>query len=85
MKKIEFNVQEPYCGFIKNGQKTAEGRLNKGKFAQIEIGDILLLGLDQNDKNREEYLVTGKNEYKSFYEMMEKEGLKNVLPGKDDI
>ena len=29
---IQFNVQEPYKSQILSGQKTVEGRLNKGKF-----------------------------------------------------
>jgi len=43
MKIIDFNVQEPYLSFIKSGQKTIEGRLNKGKFVSLEVGDILTL------------------------------------------
>ena len=29
---VQFNVQEPYKSQILSGQKTVEGRLNKGKF-----------------------------------------------------
>ena len=60
-KKIKFNVKEPYYSFIKNGQKIAEGRLDKGKFSEIKAGDILLLGINQEDNHREKYLVTAKN------------------------
>ena len=47
MKTITLNVQEPYLSFILNGKKTIEGRLNDGKFKDLEIGDILLIGLNE--------------------------------------
>lgn len=46
MQKISINVQEPYYSFIINGQKTVEGRLNKGKFLSIQKGDVLVLAPD---------------------------------------
>ena len=41
MSVLSLNVQEPYHAFILSGLKTVEGRLNKGKFADIKIGDII--------------------------------------------
>jgi len=32
-----FNVAEPYKSFLLNGQKTVEGRLNKGKFKKFLV------------------------------------------------
>ncbi len=34
-------VQEPWFSLIKTGQKTIEGRLNKGDFAQMQSGDTV--------------------------------------------
>ena len=76
MKIFDINVQEPYFSSIVSGKKTVEGRLNKGKFFDLQVGDILRI----NDSV--EYLVTAKNIYPSFREMIAAEGLINVIPNK---
>jgi len=80
MQKISINVQEPYYSFIINGQKTVEGRLNKGKFASIQKGDNLILAPENI-----EFEVVEKNIYKTFKEMIESEGVRNVIPDITDI
>ena len=79
MKKININVQEPYYSCIINGSKTIEGRLNKGKFATIEKGDIVLLG-----EKEIPFLVAEKTIYDTFEQMIYFEGIKNVMPDKKD-
>jgi ASC-1-like (ASCH) protein len=79
MDLYESNVQEPYYSYITNGQKTVEGRLNKGKFAQIQVGDHLLINSGSKFK------VERKTNYDSFLEMVEAEGVKNVVPDKKEI
>lgn len=34
---IQVNIKEPYKSLILSGEKTIEGRLNKGKFSQLKI------------------------------------------------
>jgi ASC-1-like (ASCH) protein len=80
MQKIPLNVKEPYLSFILNGQKTIEGRLNKGKFKDLKIGDILLIGPEEK-----EYIIERTTFYYSFKEMIQKEGIKNVIPDKNNI
>jgi len=80
MQKISIKVQEPYYSLVINGQKTVEGRLNKGKFASIQKGDILVLAPESI-----EFEVIDKNIYKLFKEMIESEGVENVIPDKTDI
>lgn len=80
MAIIQINIQEPYHSFVLCGKKTIEGRLNKGKFASVRIGDILEL-----DPEKIKFTVIGKNIYKSFREMIEKEGMKNVVPDKSSV
>jgi ASC-1-like (ASCH) protein len=78
-KIIEINVQEPYLNYIANGIKTVEGRLNKGKFKEAEIGDIIVIsGIEKN------YIITSKNLYSTFLEMVTNEGFKKVIPDKKD-
>lgn len=77
MQTIAVNKQEPYCSFVLDGEKTIEGRLNRGKFASLNVGDAI----EMNDK-RTLFEVVGKNVYKSFREMLEAEGVVNVVPDK---
>lgn len=80
MKVVDFGVQEPYKSFILEGKKTVEGRLNKGKFGSLEVGDFL-----EMDSPKARFEVVGKNIYKSFMEMVGAEGVENVIPDKDNV
>jgi ASC-1-like (ASCH) protein len=75
----EINIQEPYSGFIKQGIKTVEGRLNKSKFKEMKEGNELYL--NQEMKLR----VTKKTLYPSFREMIESEGVQNVIPNAHNL
>ena len=79
MNTIAINVQEPYATYILNGTKTVEGRLNKGKFAEAQVGDHVLLNESVN------FLIVAKTAYLSFKEMIESEGLKNVIPNVETV
>lgn len=72
---IQLNIQEPYKSLILSGEKTVEGRLNKGKFTDLKIWDIL--ELDDTWKKLE---VINLTLYPSFKAMLENEGLRDVLP-----
>ena len=74
MNTLSINVQELYSSYILNGTKTVEGRLNKGKFAAAQVGDHVLV----NDVV--EFVITGKNQYATFKEMLEQEGVAKVIP-----
>ena len=69
MDLYEINVQEPYYSYIVNGQKTVEGRLNKGKFSRMQVGDHLLIN------NESKFKVERKTNYDSFLEMVLGPGL----------
>jgi ASC-1-like (ASCH) protein len=43
MVELEISIQEPYLSFVLSGQKTIEGRLYKGKFKDLKVGDFLLV------------------------------------------
>lgn len=79
MKIIETSKQDPYYSFCIEGKKTIEGRLNKGKFSQIEVGDII------KTNNETSFEVIGKKIYPSFKDMIIAEGIKNVTPDKETI
>ena len=80
MPIISLNVQEPYLSFILNGQKTVEGRLNKGKFKDLKVGDRLSIGPDETL-----FIIKQINCYDSFRDMIIGEGVKNVIPDKNIV
>lgn len=75
------SVQEPWFSLIQNGIKKIEGRPNKGMFKKLKKGDIVVWINDITGKRREcRTLITNVRIYKSFHEMIETEGITNVLP-----
>lgn len=80
MATIRINVQEPYYSYLLKGEKTVEGRLNKGKFASLKAGDVLAIGPDEIC-----FQVISRKVYKSFKEMIKGEGIENVIPDKESI
>lgn len=71
---IDINIQEPYFNFIMSGKKTIEGRLNKGKFINLQIGDVLRIN------NQVNFVIQKINYYNDFKTMITTEGLNNVIP-----
>jgi ASC-1-like (ASCH) protein len=69
-----FDVQEPYKTFLINWQKTIEWRLNKWKFADLQIWDTLQFN------SWEEFIVENVSHYQSFKEMIQTLWRKNIIP-----
>ncbi len=80
MNIINIDISEPYKTFMINREKTVEGRLNKGKFLKVRVGDVLQINPDGIL-----FKITAKKIYLSFKEMIEKEGIRNVIPDKNEI
>ena len=72
--EYNFNVQEPWFSEIKNGNKKVEGRLNKGKFKEIKINDVIIWNNEFKTK------IIRISNYKNFYFYLINEGLRNTLP-----
>jgi ASC-1-like (ASCH) protein len=83
--KYTENLSEPWFTLISLGLKTVEGRKNKGRFKEMQVGDIV--EWKNNDFKPRSVLtrITGKVEYKTFEEYLEKEGLQKCLPGMPSI
>ena len=75
--KWEKHVSEPWFSLIKKGVKSVEGRLNKGDFAKMKKGDIVVW-MNKNGKVRTK--ITSVHKYKSFNNYITTERLKNTLP-----
>jgi ASC-1-like (ASCH) protein len=79
------SILEPWFSLILLGLKTVEGRRNKGKFKEMKVGDIIQWN-NFNFKPRSVLTkVTGKTEYSTFKEYLEKEGLDKCLPGMEKL
>ncbi len=75
------HLSEPWFSLINLGLKTIEGRLNKGDFTKMNIGEVIEW---KNDDFKERSCLTkiiGKTEYKSFEDYLNGEGLDKCLPG----
>ena len=92
------SILEPWFSLILLGLKTVEGRRNKGKFKEMKVGDIIQVGnkygmvtdiIQWNNFNFRPRSVltrvTGKTEYPTFKEYLEKEGLDKCLPGMEKL
>jgi ASC-1-like (ASCH) protein len=86
MSIYEKNLSEPWFSLIKLRIKKVEGRLNKGDFANMNIGDFILftnneLGFERNFKIQIKYI----SYYDNFKTYLENETLEKCLPGIDNI
>lgn len=86
MTSYEKNLSEPWFSLIKLHIKTVEGRLNKGDFANMNIGDIILftnneLGFERTCKMQIKKIAY----YDDFKTYLENEKLERCLPGIDNI
>ena len=84
IKYIE-NVSEPWFTLISLGLKTVEGRKNKGKFNEMQVGEIIKW--TNNDFNSRSVLtkITKKKAYNTFEEYLKTEGIDKCLPGINNI
>jgi ASC-1-like (ASCH) protein len=77
----EFTLQRQYLKLIETGLKTAEGRINSGGFAKLEVGSKVKFFEKNNPKNYVICEVLEIKSYLTFREMLESEGVENMLPG----
>ena len=71
--EYSIDIQEPYKTFLLNWQKTIEWRLNKWKFKDLKIWDILQIG------NWEEFIVENVSYHQGFKEMIQTLWRKNII------
>ena len=69
---------------IKN--KSVEGRLNKGEFSNMKIGDIIEFSNEElGFKRKSKLKIKDIHYYTNFYDYLHQEKLKNCLPGIQNI
>ncbi len=76
-KQNRVTLRQPYIKQIKSGAKTIEGRIDRGLFANIKVGDRINFYCNNDDVN---CTITKKIKYNSFNEMLSAEGYKKCLP-----
>ena len=89
MKVWESGRETELLDDIIAGRKTIEGRLNKGKFAEYAVGDIVGLRRDYRDesgllhdgeRNAVHVKVVAIRKYKTFLDMTKTENYKQIIP-----
>lgn len=70
-------LERPYLTWLKDGIKKAEGRVNSYICQKMKTGDSIVL----YNRNRCVYgIISFKHTYKTFEEMLQNEGITNMLP-----
>lgn len=78
----KISVSEPWWTHINNGDKVIEGRLNKGIFSQLNVGDTVKWFIKDNENTHSVLTkIEQIKKYNTFEEMLEKSTLKKTLPG----
>ena len=75
---------EPYFSFVKNGQKTIEVRIAKGKYKDINIDDQFIVHND-DETDLVEVKIIAIRKYSSIKELLEHEDLHKILPNAKSI
>ncbi len=73
---------EPYMTFIEKGKKTIEGRVGTSYYTKIKPGDVVCF----HNRTKEIWCeIIRTRSYPTFKDMLEKEGLKKMLPQANSI
>jgi len=81
---LKLSLRSEYFNAIKAGTKTVEGRLNTAKFKDLKPGMPICFVLPETGE--ELYCnVQAINIYPSWLDMLQSEGLQNMLPGIDSL
>lgn len=75
------HVSEPWFSLIHLGLKTVEGRKNKGRFKDMQVGEIIEWHNDDFKPRTTLTRITHKATYPTFSDYLKSEGLDNCLPG----
>jgi ASC-1-like (ASCH) protein len=75
------HLSEPWFSLISLRLKTIEGRKNKGRFKEMNVGDIIQWNNNDFLPRTIITVIKKKTVYKSFKEYLENEGLQKCLPG----
>ena len=81
MTTYKKHLSEPWFSLIKLKLKTVEGRLNKGDFSKMLVGDTIIFYNNDFDYRQIKVKITKINNYKTFKTYLQRESLSKTLPG----
>jgi ASC-1-like (ASCH) protein len=88
MPAVEIGIREDLITDILCGRKTIEGRLRRGKFALLRVGDILTICMDSPTsvgisrcRTSARLRVNSLQAYPTFASLLQYEGVQLLLPG----
>ena len=82
---MEKHLEERWLKAVKQRKKTVEGRLKKGDWSNVRVGDkIIFYGNIQGEYTTVEVIVTNIKEFKTFEKMYEYYE-ERLLPGCTDL
>lgn len=76
----EFTLRRKYIELIKSGDKTTEGRINSGGFRRLKEGDKVRFFDGREPEFSVLCEILGIGRYRSFREMLEREGFESMIP-----
>lgn len=78
---MRLGCDKKYIRLICEGKKTVEGRVNDPKYQNVKPGDLVQLVDKSNPDCNALCMVRGVNRYKTFDDMLDREGVSNCTPG----
>ena len=86
MSIFEKNISEPWFSLIYLKIKKVEGRLNKGDFCNMNVGDfIIFVNNELGFERRFEVQIKNISYYDDFESYLQSETLERCIPGIDNI
>lgn len=76
---MEINVTSPWFRHIQKRRKVVEGRLNKGRFSELQRGSVLIIN-ENGTSEKVVAVVTRISKYPDFTTYLTQEGLARTLP-----
>lgn len=80
MATFRYNRVEPYFGFVRDGLKNVEVRLDKEKYSLIKAGDTVIVHETENNENIYTAQVLAVRKYKNLRNLFDNEDLSKTLP-----
>lgn len=85
-KKIRScTLMEKYIRLIKQGKKPVEARVAIPMFEKWQEGDTIRFFSRKNPKVEVIVRIVAKNRYKTFRQMLEAEGIENLIPDVNNL
>ena len=75
------HLSEPWFSLVNLKLKTVEGRLNKGDFSKMNVGDTIIFFNNDFDYREVKVTITKISHYNTFKSYLKTETLKKTLPG----